>query len=80
MFCPRCDKDVVTKIFDAPGNGSWELYHCRYCDFVWRSTEKAHIRNKDLYDPNFKLNEYKISQMIEKPAIPPLRGDPKGKS
>lgn len=77
MFCPRCDKDEANKFFEAPKDGSWELYRCRYCSFVWRSTEKEYIKNKDLYDPSFKLNEEKISQMIEKPTIPPLRKDQK---
>ena len=73
MFCPRCDKDLAIKFFDAPKDGAWTLYRCPFCDFVWRSTEKAHIQNKDLYEAGFKLDEEKIGQMIEKPAIPPLR-------
>jgi hypothetical protein len=54
MFCPRCDKDEGIKFFEAPQGKSWELYRCRYCDFVWRSTEKEYIKNKDLYHPDFK--------------------------
>jgi hypothetical protein len=73
MFCPRCDKDEGIKFFEAPKDRSWELYRCRYCDFVWRSTEKESIRNKDLFHPNFKLGEDEISKMIDKPTIPPLR-------
>jgi hypothetical protein len=73
MFCPRCDKDEGIKVFEAPKDSSWELYRCQYCDFVWRSTEKEHIKNRDLYHPNFKLNEDRISQMIDKPPIPPLK-------
>jgi hypothetical protein len=73
MFCPRCDKDEGIKFFEAPQGKLWELYRCRYCDFVWRNTEKEYIKNKDLYHPDFKLNEDRISQMIDKPAIPPLR-------
>lgn len=73
MVCPRCERDEGIKFFVAPKDGSWELYRCRYCDFVWRNTEKEHIKNPDFYDPSFKLNEDKITKMIEKPAIPPLR-------
>ena len=47
MFCPRCDKDEGIKFFEAPQDRSWELYRCRYCDFIWRSTEKDYIKNKD---------------------------------
>ena len=78
MFCPRCDKDEGIKFFQAPKDGSWELYRCRYCDFVWRSTEKEYITDRDLYNPSCKLNEDKISKMIEKPMIPPLRKNEKG--
>jgi len=77
MFCPRCDKDEGIKLFEAPKDGSWEIYRCQYCDFVWRSTEKEYIRNPAHYDPIFKLNDDKVSKMIEKPLIPPLRKDPK---
>lgn len=73
MFCPRCDKDEAIKVLEAPKDGSWEVYRCPYCDFVWRSTEKEYIKNKDFYPPNFKLSEDKMVEMIDKPAIPPLR-------
>ena len=73
MICPRCDKNEGLKCSDAPKEGSWEMYRCQYCDFVWRSTEKEYLKNKDLYDPIFKLDEEKIREMGEKPAIPPLR-------
>ena len=73
MFCPRCDKDEGIKFFEAPKDGSWELYRCRYCDFVWRSTEKESIKNKDLYPPEFKLREDEMSKMMDKPMIPPLK-------
>lgn len=75
MYCPRCDKDQAYKFFEAPKKGAWELYRCPFCQFVWRSTEKASIKNKDLYNPSFKLTEEKISQMMEKPTIPPLKED-----
>jgi hypothetical protein len=73
VFCPRCDRDEGIKLFEAPKDRSWELYRCQYCDFVWRSTEKEYIKNRDLYHPNFKLSEDQISKMDDKPMIPPLR-------
>jgi Zn ribbon nucleic-acid-binding protein len=73
VFCPRCDKEDVVKIFEAPKDRSWELYRCLYCNFVWRNTEKDYIKKRELYDPRFKLSEEKIHQMVDKPAIPPLR-------
>lgn len=73
MFCPRCDKDKAVKFFEAPKDKSWKLYRCRYCDFVWRSTEKDSVKNKDLYPSDFKLSEEKVNKMTDKPAIPPLR-------
>jgi hypothetical protein len=75
MICPRCDKDKGIKCFEAPKDRSWELYRCRYCDFIWRSTEKEHIKNHRLYSPDFKLNEDRVGKMIERPTIPPLRRD-----
>lgn len=73
MFCPRCDGEDVIKIFEAPKDGSWKLYRCRFCNFVWRDTEKDYITKGNLYDPRFKLNEERIRQMVDKPAIPPLK-------
>ncbi len=73
MICPRCDKDEALKFFEAPEDGSWELYRCRYCNFIWRSTEKDCIKNGDRYHPDFKLNEDKVGKMMNRPAIPPLR-------
>ena len=76
MFCPRCDKEEAFKIFEAPKDRSWELYRCPNCNFVWRSTEKEEITNRDRYDPNFKLTDEAILKMEIKPAIPPLRRRP----
>ena len=73
MYCPRCDQDEGIKFFEAPTDGSWELYRCQHCDFVWRNTEKEEIRNGRLYPPEFKLGEDQITNMTEKPMIPPLR-------
>lgn len=73
MFCPRCDKEDVVKIFEAPKDRSWELFRCRICNFVWRSTEREDIKNGKLYDKRFKLDEEKIREMVDKPPIPPLK-------
>jgi len=77
MDCPRCESTGAATFFEAPKNGAWELYRCPNCFFIWRSTEKETIKNKDLYHPAFKLNEDKIKEMIDKPAIPPLLKVPK---
>ena len=74
MICPRCDDNRAHKIFEAPVNAVWELYHCPRCDFIWRSIEEAEVTNPELYNPKFKLTEEKIKQMDSKPPIPPLRG------
>lgn len=73
MDCPRCDSVEAITFFQAPKDGAWELYRCPNCHFVWRSTEPEHIRNKVLYNPDFKLTEDKMKKMIDKPAIPPIR-------
>jgi uncharacterized C2H2 Zn-finger protein len=73
MICPRCDCTEAGKIFDAPENAVWTVYHCPRCDFVWRSTEEAEVIDASLYDPRFKLNNEKIKNMAPKPPIPPLR-------
>lgn len=73
MDCPRCDGARAVKFFEAPKNGVWELYQCPDCSFVWRSTEEEAVRNKDLYNRDFKLNKNDMEKMIDKPAIPPLR-------
>lgn len=73
MICPRCDKANPVKIFEAPSDGSWELFRCVHCNFTWRSTEQDRLINSESYRLNFKLNEQKMETMIEKPPIPPLR-------
>ena len=73
MYCPRCDQDEGIKFYEAPMDGSWELYRCQHCDFVWRNTEKEEIQNRRLYPPEFKLSEDQIANMTVKPMIPPLR-------
>ena len=73
MFCPRCDQDEGTRLFEAPSDGSWELYRCRHCDFVWRNTEKDEITDRRLYPREFKLSEDQIEKMAVKPMLPPLR-------
>ena len=73
MFCPRCDKDEADKVFEAPKDHAWELYRCKWCNFIWRSTEKEDTKNGASYNPSFKLDERKVSAMIDKPLIPPLR-------
>ncbi len=73
MICPRCDEDKAFKLFEAPVDGSWEVYSCPCCSFTWRSTEEEEITNPKLYNPKFKLNEQKIKEMAPKPPIPPLR-------
>ena len=46
--CPRCDDANIVKISDSPKLGVWEVYRCRRCNYVWRSTEKLdHIEKYD---------------------------------
>ncbi len=37
--CPRCDSGQVEKAADSPIKGKWEIYRCKECNYVWRSTE-----------------------------------------
>ena len=37
--CPRCDSSQVVKIADSPVKGKWDVYRCKECNYVWRSTE-----------------------------------------
>jgi transposase-like protein len=37
--CPRCDSGQNKKIGESPVRGKWEVYGCRECHYVWRSTE-----------------------------------------
>ncbi len=37
--CPRCDSRQTGKIADSPVKGKWEVYSCKECNYVWRSTE-----------------------------------------
>jgi len=71
--CPRCEGVSAFKFFEAPKGAVWELYRCPDCHFVWRSTEGESIRNRALYNKIFKLSNKDMENMIDKPAIPPLR-------
>jgi hypothetical protein len=73
MICPRCEGDQADKIFEAPEDGSWEVYRCLRCYFTWRSTEEEEVTNPKLYSPKFKLSERQMEAMAPKPPIPPLR-------
>jgi uncharacterized Zn finger protein len=37
--CPRCGSGQTEKVADSPVKGEWEVYRCRECNYVWRSTE-----------------------------------------
>ena len=39
LACPRCDTSQIEKVADSPIKGRWEVYRCRECNYVWRSTE-----------------------------------------
>jgi hypothetical protein len=39
LSCPRCDSAHVEKAADSPVKGKWELYRCKDCWYIWRSTE-----------------------------------------
>ena len=37
--CPRCDDSGTEMASGSPIPGTWEVYRCRHCNYVWRSTE-----------------------------------------
>ncbi len=37
--CPRCDSPESVKVADSPVKGKFEIFRCKACNFVWRSTE-----------------------------------------
>ncbi|MDA4129173.1 MAG: vanillic acid non-oxidative decarboxylation protein [Thaumarchaeota archaeon] len=37
--CPRCGGDMIHKVSDSPVAGAWEIFGCKHCNFLWRSTE-----------------------------------------
>ena len=39
--CPRCDDPGTEKVSDSPITGTWEVYRCQHCNYVWRSTENV---------------------------------------
>ena len=39
LICPRCDSNQTEKLADSPVKGKWEVYGCKACNYVWRSTE-----------------------------------------
>jgi len=45
-MCPRCDSGQIEKVADSPVKGKWEVYHCKVCNYVWRSNEDLTGINK----------------------------------
>jgi vanillate/4-hydroxybenzoate decarboxylase subunit D len=39
MACPRCSSESTSKVCDSPVAGTWEVFGCKECNFLWRSTE-----------------------------------------
>ncbi len=72
MICPRCDGDTALEYTQAY-DGSWKLFRCQACYFIWRSTEPDYIKDKDAYDPRFKIDPESIKQAHQNPPIPPLK-------
>lgn len=39
LYCPRCQNPQTAKVAESPVKGVFEIYRCKNCNFVWRSTE-----------------------------------------
>jgi transposase-like protein len=39
LACPRCNSSQTEKASDSPIKRKWEVYRCKECHYVWRSTE-----------------------------------------
>ncbi len=37
--CPRCYSSATIKAGESPVKGKFEVYRCKKCNYVWRSTE-----------------------------------------
>ena len=46
MNCARYDHTAIYTVAHSPVSGVWEVYGCRRCFYIWRSTEqigRAHV-------------------------------------
>lgn len=69
MNCPRCDSAAVSILAESPVADCWMVYGCGICWFSWRSTEQW-LHENDRPD---KLDPTTFADLLEMPALPPLR-------
>ena len=71
MRCVRCIEGEVDVVAVAPdGSGAWEIYHCRLCNYGWRSTEPASVTDVTQRDPFFQLNADQLTGLMSPLPIP----------
>ena len=72
MICPRCENEKAAFFMKSPVGDSWELYKCRNCGFMWRTSEEEDLRDPKTYNPAFKIlspiEEYRKTLV----RVPPL--------
>ena len=75
MKCVRCIEGEVEVVAVAPdGSGVWEIYHCRLCNYGWRSTEPPSVTNVAARDPFFQLNADDLAGLMSPLPIPAASG------
>ena len=73
LKCVRCLEGDVDVVAVAPdGSGAWESYHCRLCNYGWRSTEPPSVTDPALRDPFFQLDPAEIPGLMSPLPVPPL--------
>ncbi|MFG1711289.1 non-oxidative hydroxyarylic acid decarboxylases subunit D [Nonomuraea sp. M3C6] len=73
MHCPRCDHDGIIVAATSPVPEVWEVFQCRQCAYMWRSTEPLRRTSREHYPAEFQLTKADIDAAPESPSIPLLR-------
>jgi hypothetical protein len=37
--CPRCGSPDTTLVADSPVEGTWKMFGCNHCTYLWRNIE-----------------------------------------
>jgi hypothetical protein len=77
LTCPRCYSDQTLKICDSPIEGSWEVFGCKNCSFLWRSTEDLNrvlrLREEDVRNAIWLYKGRQIERKFEDYSLEHLK-------
>jgi hypothetical protein len=67
MNCHRRDHTAIDTVAHSTVPGVWEVYGCRRCFHIWRSTEPADRSTREGYPVEFRITQADIDKAIIEP-------------